>query len=127
MNKENNQKRWRMYGKINIFALIRGIPKVDKDNKAYYKWSIIDSLLTSFGLYIILVLPLTVSPYTQFSVLKSCGVSSLIIFLYSQTSNIIRIIYYREKWYTKIIIRYNIFCFSGYFIMFLLALTFRWV
>ncbi len=125
MKDENNQKRWKVYVKlIYVFVLFRGLPKLEKPNKEYYRLGIIDSLFTSFITYIIIIVTLYLHPSIHYSVLKSFGIATLIIFFYTQTWNILRMIYYREKWYTYLILKYNLLSFIVYFIIFLLALAF---
>jgi len=127
MNKDISQKRWKLYGKISSFALIRGIPKTERDNKKYYKAAVFDSLFTSFTTYILLVIGISKLHHTPYNGKESFLLATLIIIVYSQTSNIVRVIYYKEKWYTNIILLYNLYQLSGYLLIYMMALILGWV
>lgn len=128
MNKQNKPKKWQTYGRMMfIFALIRGIPKNKDNNKTYYKEGLKDSLFSSYILYILLVIGFAVHPKSSLNGTGAFLLSALIMFIYTQIANIIRIFIYKDKYYTIVILKYILYTLIGYSLFFIISLALGWI
>ena len=98
-----------------------------RNDKSYYNEGIIDSLISSYLVYILLVIAFCTHPKSQFNGTKAFLLSALIMFFYTQIANIIRVFIYRDKYYTIIILKYIIFTLIGYILFFIFALILGWI